>query len=144
MARAREKARLQATGCDYTGAMNRAGQYHGEGLFTFADGTTHAGTFIKGKMSGRGKRSYPDGGWWKGVWEDGKRAGKGKGRQIGDSTVYEGGFAGEVRHGAGVLTFDSGDRYEGACSGQPLSRRDSRFSICPESGSEASVVYAGR
>lgn len=47
------------------------GWSHGNGKYTFPDGSHYVGEFAKGHFHGKGKIVYPNGNYVEGVWEEG-------------------------------------------------------------------------
>lgn len=89
---------LSAAGADdtpgYVGDVNAAGEYHGHGVLTTADGSLYSGE----------------------VNDDGQPHGQGvmTARRNGrDISRYEGGFRDGLPHGQGVKVWWNGSRYEG-------------------------------
>ncbi|RNE97926.1 hypothetical protein TraAM80_09095, partial [Trypanosoma rangeli] len=64
------------TGCSYQGEMTPDGKrFHGQGVYTFANGDTYVGAFKDGRMHGHGTLFFTaerGGGQYRGVWEDGR------------------------------------------------------------------------
>ena len=49
--------------------------YHGNGKYTFEDGTIFIGSFSKGHFHGKGKLTYSNGNWIEGEWIEGQMNG---------------------------------------------------------------------
>ncbi|ESL06035.1 hypothetical protein TRSC58_06297 [Trypanosoma rangeli SC58] len=64
------------TGCSYRGETTPDGKrFHGQGVYTFANGDTYVGAFKDGRMHGHGTLFFTaekGGGQYRGVWEDGR------------------------------------------------------------------------
>ena len=56
----------------YVGEL-KDGLKHGQGTYTFADGTKYVGGFKNGKYHGRATVTLADGTVIKGIWKKGKR-----------------------------------------------------------------------
>lgn len=76
-------------GHNYKGDWNAAGQRHGYGVLTLADGTRYGGQIIDGECLGVGVMVFPD------------------------QSRYEGDFERNIPHGFGVLTQPNGTKFEG-------------------------------
>lgn len=84
------------------------GKMHGNGTYTFNDGSLYEGRFEGGNESGQGKATYPSGRHdYRGSWKQGKYDG------FGEALGYSGGFKAGLRHGNGTLILGS-SKYEGS------------------------------
>ncbi|XP_043216085.1 MORN repeat-containing protein 4 homolog [Amphibalanus amphitrite] len=83
-------------GCSYVGDWNEAGQRHGHGQMTLADGAVYQGGFANGFFNGLGVIVFSDG------------------------AKYEGEFAQGWFHGHGIFWRSDGMRYEGELRGGRL------------------------
>lgn len=89
------------------------GVKHGQGTFTFADGSTYIGEFVDNSISGYGKYEYNSTSEnhyfcivYNGEFSEGEFHGQGRlERTVGDGikVIYEGGFQNGKRHGFGSL-----------------------------------------
>ena len=118
----------------YYGDVNSAGQPHGFGKETYADGGYFEGEYVNGQRTGKGvcdwgdgtvqegnwvngtlikgKITWPSGSWYEGDWVNGNRTGKGVYRWLGTFT-YEGDFLNNDLHGHARVVYDDGRIYEG-------------------------------
>ena len=95
----------------------RAGQMHGAGTLSMADGSSYEGAFHNGEMSGFGLKRWADGGSYSGQFVEGEL--HGQGTFIGATgEQYEGAYERNARHGEGTLAQPDGrggtDTYRGA------------------------------
>ena len=74
----------------YEGEKIAAGQYHGRGVYRYADGNVYEGEWKDDKMHGRGVFRYADGDVYEGEWEDGKMHGRGVFRYPDGSIAHDG------------------------------------------------------
>ena len=96
----------------YVGERNAAGQMHGHGTETFANGDVYVGEYKDDKRSGHGTYTYADGNIYIGEFEDDKRNGHGTFKFV-DGNVYYGEFKDSIFHGHGILTSANGNVYAG-------------------------------
>ncbi|MCS6833038.1 MAG: hypothetical protein NZ521_05660 [Flammeovirgaceae bacterium] len=90
----------------------RNGMPHGQGKYTWTDGSVYEGDFSYGKISGWGTFKSVDGDVYEGYWYDGKKEGYGTFRwKNGDE--YKGYFKNDLREGKGIFVAKNGERYEG-------------------------------
>lgn len=75
-------------GDTYEGEM-RSGRLHGQGLYTWSNGTVYEGNYANSCKEGKGKLTMPD------------------------KSVYEGDFVSNKMEGTGLYTFANGDLYQG-------------------------------
>ena len=47
------------------------GQFHGLGVYSWANGASYEGDHVKDQRTGFGVMTYPDGAAFSGIWEDG-------------------------------------------------------------------------
>ncbi len=88
------------------------GQRTGKGVCDWGDGTVQEGNWINGTLNGKGKITWPSGSWYEGDWVNGNRTGKGVYRWLGVFT-YEGDFLNNDLHGHARVVYDDGGWYEG-------------------------------
>ena len=109
---------------------------HGQGKFTYSDGSIYEGECAHDKLNGRGKMTYSDGDVYEGEWHNNQMNGKGimayasgstydgdwlNGQKNGrgtieydyDGRVYEGDWQNDQKNGHGKLTYADGNIYEG-------------------------------
>ena len=96
---------------NYVGQMV-GGARHGQGVYTWADGSRYEGGWVDGKRSGKGVYTSLKGNRYEGEWLDGLMHGYGvissaKGKR------YEGKWRHGKQHGQGTFYWDAGHR----CSG---------------------------
>ena len=95
----------------YKGQWNE-GKKHGQGVFTFGDGSSYEGDFREGEITGVGLRRFADGSTYSGGFKLGEMEGKG----VYVSTTgekYDGDMIANQRHGDGELTTATGEVYQG-------------------------------
>ncbi|TPX38372.1 hypothetical protein SmJEL517_g00191 [Synchytrium microbalum] len=122
---------------DYEGGL-KDNFPHGDGIYTWKDGTAFTGTFVTGKILGKGTYTWPSGcvydgdvkdayrhgkgsltfddrpAKYSGNWTNGKRSGKGVLSYDDENTCqYEGDWKNGLRHGFGTMKYHSGNSYEG-------------------------------
>jgi len=87
-------------------------KFHGQGTYTWADGTKYVGEWKDGKRHGQGTQNFFNGQQYVGEWKDGKAHGQGT-----YTWPNQGQYVGEHkdgnRHGQGTHTFPDGDQYVG-------------------------------
>ena len=83
----------------------RNGKMHGEGKFTWKDGTVYEGKFKRNEITGTGKYVWPDGTSYIGEVKNGIRHGKGVFLNPKEGYKYEGEWKSGLRHGKGILTY---------------------------------------
>jgi hypothetical protein len=109
------------------------GKPHGQGTFTFSNGSKYVGGFKKGKMHGQGTFTYgdrgkyvgfwmyplddiverfPHGTMYSGDWKNGKYGGQGT-ITFPDGSMYVGTFKGGEYHGHGTFTNAVGRKFVG-------------------------------
>ena len=121
-------------GCVYEGEWHEEFKRHGQGKYTWQDGSVYVGEWQHNKAAGFGKLEHADGdvyeGQWaddkangygeytqkngivyKGTWKDDKQCGRGV-ETWGESAKYEGDYLEGKKHGFGVLVFNDGSSYE--------------------------------
>ncbi|KAL6059135.1 MORN motif, variant 2 [Balamuthia mandrillaris] len=136
-AAASSSSSLPNGGAVYQGERNAAGQPHGQGTMTWANGKKYSGSFREGVPHGRGVMHWPNGERFEGECKNGKAHGfairiyqngtkyegywvedqeEGKGTMTwADGRVYSGDWKAGKRCGYGVMTWPDGRRYEGEC-----------------------------
>jgi hypothetical protein len=77
-------------GTKYEGEW-KDGDKHGQGILTFLDGAKYEGEFKDGKFNGQGIYTYSSGATYEGEWKDGEFNGQGTYTDS-DGTKYEGEF----------------------------------------------------
>lgn len=100
-------------GGEYVGERNSFNRFHGQGSYTYTNGSVYEGQWVDGRKQGEGKQTQPDGSVYTGEWRDNLQNGKGRMRWA-NGDVYEGQWSDGHMHGKGVLTTASGDRYQGS------------------------------
>ncbi len=99
-------------GGEYVGERNTFNRFHGQGVYTYTNGSVYEGQWVDGRKQGQGKQTQPDGSVYVGEWRDNLQNGKGRMRWAnGDS--YEGQWSDGHMHGQGVFLSANGERYEG-------------------------------
>jgi hypothetical protein len=94
------------------------GKKHGEGTYTWKDGTVYVGSWVDGKKHGEGTITYKDGRLkygrlkYVGIWANGKKNGEGTFTYENGAT-YVGTFVDGKRHGEGTYT-SGGAQYVGS------------------------------
>jgi hypothetical protein len=84
---------------------------HGQGVFTYADGSVYTGPFSFGKMEGQGKLVFPNNDTYVGGFHDGRFHGQGK-MNFHNGDHYRGSFKEDHYHGQGVF-FSQGEVFAG-------------------------------
>ena len=95
----------------YEGALV-TGHMHGQGTYTFADGSVYTGEFRNGDFEGFGIKTYADGGRYEGGWQTGNFHGQGT-YTWANGDVYAGEFRNGDFEGFGIKTFANGSRVVG-------------------------------
>jgi len=85
---------------------------HGQGTFTFPDGTTYVGEHKDGKMHGQGILTAPNGEKYEGEFKDDKWHGQGT-HTSSYGIKYTGEFKDGKRHGLGTYILPDGEKYVG-------------------------------
>eukprot|EP00808_Paulinella_micropora_P002615 g83051.t1 len=81
----------------YEGQRNAAGQAHGFGKNTYANGDVYEGEWQAGKMHGTGKYTFASGDVYEGEWQANQKHGKGK-YTYANGGVYEGEWQADKMH----------------------------------------------
>lgn len=97
----------------YEGERNSAGQRHGTGTATFANGDKYTGGYADGLRSGEGVYESASGDKYTGSYAENLRHGAGV-MVYGDGSTYEGAWSRSYRHGEGIYDYPNGDHYDGA------------------------------
>lgn len=100
----------------YEGERNDAGQRHGNGTATFANGDSYTGSYAEGLRSGEGVYESASGDKYTGSYENNLRHGPGV-MAYADGGTYEGSWCRGYRHGEGIYDYPNGDYYEGSWAG---------------------------
>ncbi|KAL8143348.1 hypothetical protein V2J09_016380 [Rumex salicifolius] len=131
----RLEEKLFPNGDSYEGDLFK-GLPHGNGRYTWCDGTEYEGGWEMGKMSGKGKMKWPSGSFYEGdfsggyfdghgdftsinkyhytgAWRMNNMHGFGR-KEYSNSDVYEGSWKEGIREGSGTYVWSSGDTYTGA------------------------------
>jgi hypothetical protein len=98
----------------YIGQVDETGVPHGEGEYTWADGSRYVGSWRFGFKEGFGVYEDLSGYRYRGEWRRSEKWGFGteSGETLdGREYVYEGGFMGNQRHGYGTKNGDIRVRY---------------------------------
>lgn len=92
----------------------KEGQLHGKGIESSASGATYEGGFCRGKYHGKGTYRFADGTVHEGGWKNGDQHGQGKYTKP-NGSCYSGGFLYGKPHGQGTYTDPApdGDDYTG-------------------------------
>ena len=61
----------------YEGKTKFGNQRHGQGTYTWANGTKYVGKWRFDLMDGEGKMTWPNGAYYRGDWKEGKKHGYG-------------------------------------------------------------------
>ncbi|TBW48625.1 PEGA domain-containing protein [Marinobacter halodurans] len=109
-----EGVALYPDGSRYEGDW-KAGQRAGEGTYRAPDGATYTGHFEGDDFNGQGTLTRANGDVLTGQWSDGRLNGHGS-LTGADGTLYVGGFKDGKFHGEGTLTYPNGHHYEGGFS----------------------------
>lgn len=104
----------------YTGYWNVSENYpQGKGTFVDENNRRYEGDWVEGRREGSGRLTWSSGGYYEGEWTDDKRTGQGTeyyvddGESLSEADCYVGAFVDGYRHGQGVYTWASGQKYEG-------------------------------
>ena len=100
-----------ADGTTYVGGFQN-GYANGQGTMTYPNGTTYVGAFKKDRPTGQGTQTYPNGDVYIGEWEDGQQNGQGT-MTYADGATYVGEWRNGQRNGRGVATSPNGTVYSG-------------------------------
>lgn len=95
----------------YNGAWLN-GRCHGDGLYTWSDGTEYAGEFREGLMWGQGEKRWSNGRRYCGEWVQDMMWGNGE-MTWPTGEKYTGQFFKGVFHGRGTRSWPNGDSYTG-------------------------------
>ena len=85
---------------------------HGQGLFTFADGSVYTGQFRFDKMDGQGKLVFANGDVYTGGFAEGHFYGEGK-MMFTNGDRYMGTFLNDTYHGRGIFVSQQGEVHSG-------------------------------
>jgi curved DNA-binding protein CbpA len=85
---------------------------HGQGMFSFADGSIFTGQFQFDKMNGIGKMVFANGDIYSGGFYDGHFHGEGK-MMFANGDRYMGTFAEDTYHGHGIFISQKGEVFSG-------------------------------
>ena len=88
------------------------GEHHGQGTYTFADGSKYVGEWKDGKRFGQGTYTWPSGTKYVGEWKDGKRFGQGT-YTWPSGSKYVGEWKDGKKSGQGTKTWTDGSKYVG-------------------------------
>ena len=107
-------------GFTYTGPVVN-GQFTGEGILDFNDGTRYTGGFSNGRFQGAGQLYSPSGRRYEGFFENGAMTGEGTVHTDSGQIIYTGGFKSGLFDGWGTYTApDDSFTYTGSfVSGHP-------------------------
>jgi hypothetical protein len=89
----------------------RGGKYHGQGAFTWADGSVLVGYWIDGQVV-KGKKTMADGSFYDGEWKNGKSHGKSPSEGCDGPVLVGDWIGGNVVKGKKTLA-DVSDKYHG-------------------------------
>lgn len=89
-----------------------------EGKMVYSDGRVYDGHWSKGKRNGAGVMTRRNGDIYNGQWVEGKQQGQGEftwkdSSAYGAPVVYTGGYANDLAHGQGKLSYHNRGYYEG-------------------------------
>eukprot|EP00164_Ancoracysta_twista_P002305 GFYU01003048.1.p1 GENE.GFYU01003048.1~~GFYU01003048.1.p1 ORF type:complete len:431 (-),score=133.05 GFYU01003048.1:214-1362(-) len=100
---------------DYKGFWHKDAK-HGDGTFTYKDGSKYEGGFVNGRREGAGAFWKMRNGrlhiQFKGQWKNGSKEGHGT-CWFANGDIYEGDWSQNLKHGDGTLRYENGDVYEG-------------------------------
>ncbi|RYR64605.1 hypothetical protein Ahy_A03g010680 isoform A [Arachis hypogaea] len=85
---------------------------HGNGKYTWSDGTVYEGDWVDGKMTGKGLIIFPSGAKYEGEFSGGFLHGYGT-LTTSNAGVYRGGWRMNAEHGIGRKEYPNSDVYEG-------------------------------
>lgn len=85
---------------------------HGEGLYTWSDGTEYAGEFREGSVWGQGEKRWPNGRKYRGEWVRDMMWGDGE-MVWPSGETFTGQFRKGIFHGKGTRVWPNGDWYAG-------------------------------
>lgn len=88
------------------------GRMHGDGVYTWSDGTEYAGEFREGFVWGQGEKCWPNGRTYTGDWVQDMMWGNGE-MEWPSGEKFSGQFCKGVFHGKGERSWPNGDRYTG-------------------------------
>lgn len=100
-------------GGEYIGERNSFNRFHGQGVYTYTNGSIYEGQWVDGRKQGQGKQMHPDGSVYTGDWRDNQMHGHGRMRWT-NGDIYEGTWSDGHMHGKGVFTSANGDRFQGS------------------------------
>lgn len=103
----------------YQGDFSNAGERHGNGVMTWANGDVYTGAFCHGLRHGAGTLQFADGSEYVGDWKAGKQHGSGTRRFV-NGNIYTGTYRNGKRSGQGKFYFANGDLYCGGWSGDAI------------------------
>jgi hypothetical protein len=88
-------------------------ELNGRGKMTYSDGDVYEGEWLNNQMNGKGIMTYAIGSTYDGDWLNGQKNGRGTIEYADDGRVYEGEWQNDQMHGHGKLTYADGNIYEG-------------------------------
>ena len=91
--------------------MDMDGIIHGEGFFSYVDGSNYKGEWVDGLRHGRGTMWFPDGSTYEGDWADGLRHGKGTMTDA-RSRIYVGAWKNDKMTAPGTLFYPTGQGWD--------------------------------
>jgi hypothetical protein len=98
----------------YVGQVDQTGVPHGQGTYTWADGSRYVGTWAYGFKEGYGVYEDLEGYIYRGEWRRSEKCGFGAESGVtldGRDYIYEGGFLRNQRHGIGTKNGNIKVRY---------------------------------
>lgn len=99
-------------GARYVGELDRRARMHGNGVLSYADGSTYEGEFREDRLEGRGTLKRANGQTASGQFVAGYLSGQGV-MTWANGTIYEGAFVVGSPQGQGTMRFADGSQYTG-------------------------------
>ena len=90
----------------------KAGKKHGQGTYTWKDGTNYVGEWKNNKFHGQGTYSFSSGDKYVGEWKNDEEYGQGTYTHA-NGNKYDGKWKAGAKHGQGTWTQANGIKYEG-------------------------------
>mmetsp|Transcript_40423 Transcript_40423/g.49035 ORF Transcript_40423/g.49035 Transcript_40423/m.49035 type:complete len:194 (+) Transcript_40423:76-657(+) len=108
-----EGTMIYPTGDKYVGNLDFDGTRKGKGVYTFANGASYDGEYLKNLKEGNGKFTYPDQSVYEGGWKEDLRSGQGT-YTFPNGDTYKGGWEADKKHGDGEYQFkEAGSKFSG-------------------------------
>ena len=125
-----------ADGSKYVGEW-KDGKRFGQGTYTWPSGSKYVGEWKDGKKSGQGTKTWTDGSKYVGEWKDGKKSGQGT-NTYADGSKYVGEWKDGKQHGQGTYTWTDGSKYVGEWND---GKRHNQGTLTFADGSKSTVAY---